>query len=244
MTLRYAGASEYGARQVSEFYRRYGFVALSFGISFHLMAIVIYYAVACFTGSEIVQPLARIKPPVWILPPSIADPINSGEMFVPHVDRAVHFGTPVPVPDALVSDASTIPGVHDPVPAGGATTGTGTAGQGNGGGGGTSLGSDEISDPDPNVFQPIERMPVPVKQVAPEYPQLARLADIEGTVWVKILVDKTGRAKRAIIDKSEAQVFNDSAIRAAMQWVFTPGLMNSGAIAVWVEIPFRFRLDR
>jgi hypothetical protein len=27
-----------------------------------------------------------------------------------------------------------------------------------------------------------------------------------------------------------------------MQWVFTPAIMNNGPVAVWVAIPFKFKL--
>jgi len=63
-------------------------------------------------------------------------------------------------------------------------------------------------------------------------------------VWVKIWVDKEGKAKKAQIIKSDAELFNQAAIDAAMQWVFTPAVMNNGPVAVWVSIPFKFKLNQ
>jgi protein TonB len=97
---------------------------------------------------------------------------------------------------------------------------------------------------DPADFVPVEKQPTPVKQVKPEYPEIARRAGVEGTVWVKILVDKEGKAKKAVIVKSDAEIFNDPAKEAALQWVFTPAMMNNGPVAVWVSVPFRFNLNK
>jgi len=79
--------------------------------------------------------------------------------------------------------------------------------------------------------------------VKPSYPEIARRSGMEGTVWVKILVDKEGNPKKAVVVKSDADIFNEPAIGAALQWKFTPAIMNNGPVAVWVAIPFRFRLQ-
>jgi len=149
-------------------------------------------------------------------------------------------GVPVPVPDAEVSPEQTIAtqkemsSVPSPVVSTDPT------------GGNVAIQQDiRIEDePDPGAFIPVEKQPVPVKQITPEYPEIARRAGVEGTVWVKVLVDKEGKAKKAIIMKSDAEIFNDAAIAAAKQWVFTPALMNNGPVAVWAAIPFRFKLNK
>ena len=60
-------------------------------------------------------------------------------------------------------------------------------------------------------------------------------AGLEGKVWVKIWVDKEGRPKQVVILKSDAEIFNEPAVEAAKQWVFTPAYMNNGPVAVWVS---------
>ena len=101
-----------------------------------------------------------------------------------------------------------------------------------------------IDDGPPPDFVPVEKQPTPVKSPPPAYPEIARRAGVEGTVWVKIWVDKEGKAKKAQILKSDAELFNQAAIDAAMQWVFTPAVMNNGPVAVWVSIPFKFKLNQ
>jgi protein TonB len=71
---------------------------------------------------------------------------------------------------------------------------------------------------------------------------MALRAGLEGTVWVKILVDKDGKPKKAVVIKSAVEIFNEPAVEAAMQFLFTPAVMNNGAVRVWVAIPFKFQL--
>lgn len=97
-------------------------------------------------------------------------------------------------------------------------------------------------DPGMDAFIPVEKQPQIVKRVIPKYPDMAIRAGLEGTVWVKILVDKDGLPKKAVVIKSTAELFNDPAVEAAMGFVFTPAVMNQGPVKVWVSIPFRFAL--
>lgn len=97
-------------------------------------------------------------------------------------------------------------------------------------------------DPDPYRFIPVEEIPVPVLNPAPVYPELALRANIEGTVFVKMLVQKDGTVKRAFVEKSNAEILNDAALEAAARWTFRPALMNHRPVPVWVSVPFRFHL--
>jgi len=70
----------------------------------------------------------------------------------------------------------------------------------------------------PRTFVPVEKEPVVVKKVEPKYPDLAMRAGLEGKVWVKIWVDKEGKAKQVVILKSDAEIFNEPAMEAAKQF--------------------------
>jgi TonB family protein len=147
------------------------------------------------------------------------------------------FGNFVPVPESrLATDTTVLPneGYVGGDPAGD----PGPSGLGDPGNGG--IGSSENEPPPP--FVACEYPPEVVKQVQPKYPDLATRAGVEGTVWVKIWVDKEGKPKRAVAVKSDAEILNQSATEAAMQWVFTPALMKNGPVPVWISIPFRFKL--
>jgi TonB family protein len=96
--------------------------------------------------------------------------------------------------------------------------------------------------PDIDTFIPVENQPQPIIQPPPIYPHLAQLTGLEGTVYVKILVGEDGTPIRAVIHKSDAEVFNESAIEAAMNSSFTPAILNNEPVACWVIIPYRFQL--
>ena len=171
-------------------------------------------------------------------PPSITNSEAAPQVAVTVPVAKPTVGVPVPVPDAEVSPEQTIATQTEMSAVTSPTTGTGD-------GEGVQVQQDiRIEDEDPADFVPVEKQPIPVKQVNPEYPEMARRASVEGTVWVKILVDKEGKAKKAVIMKSDADIFNEAAIKAALQWVFTPAMMNNGPVAVWAAVPFRFKLNK
>jgi TonB family protein len=95
----------------------------------------------------------------------------------------------------------------------------------------------------PPDFVPVDKQPVPIKNPAPVYPVIARRAGIEGTVWVKIWVDETGKVRKAQVIKTDKDILNQSAINAAIQWTFTPAILNGKPVAVWVSVPFKFKLN-
>ena len=98
-------------------------------------------------------------------------------------------------------------------------------------------------DGPPPDFVPYEKEPVVVRKVEPKYPEIALRAGLEGNVYLKVWVDKEGKVRKAVILKSDAEIFNQSAIDAAQQWIFTPAVMQKGPVSVWVSIPFRFKLQ-
>ena len=61
-------------------------------------------------------------------------------------------------------------------------------------------------------------------------------------MWVKILVDTAGRPAQVEILKSENEYFDQASITAARQWVFSPALKDGRPVAVWITLPFKFKL--
>ena len=173
-------------------------------------------------------------------PPSIQNTQAAPAVQVATAAVRPSIGIPVPVPDAEVSPEQTIMTQTElssaPAP--------GTE-EGDGDGGGFQVEQDiQIDDnlPPPD-FVPYEKEPVVVRKVEPKYPEIALRAGLEGNVYLKVWVDKEGKVRKAVILKSDAEIFNDAAKEAAMQWVFTPAVMQQGPVDVWVSIPFRFRLS-
>ncbi len=102
-----------------------------------------------------------------------------------------------------------------------------------------SYGQEEVAPPD---FVEFEKAPVIVKKVNPVYPEIARKAGLEGSVWVKLWVDKNGKVKKTVIQKSASEIFDQAALDAAGQMSFQPALGKNGPVDVWVSIPYHFKL--
>ncbi|MCK9425011.1 MAG: energy transducer TonB [Ignavibacteriaceae bacterium] len=99
-------------------------------------------------------------------------------------------------------------------------------------------------DPAMNKYIEVDKMPDMVNQINPVYPEEAKKNGIEGRVFVKVLIGKKGEPKRVVVIKSDNDIFNQSAIEAAMKYTFTPALKGGNPVAVWVVMPFKFELDK
>jgi len=77
------------------------------------------------------------------------------------------------------------------------------------------------------------------------YPELAKRAGIEGTVWVSVLIDTTGLVidVKVVKDSGTNAGLEEASINAAWQQVFNPAMKCGGRpIAVWATFAFEFRL--
>jgi len=98
--------------------------------------------------------------------------------------------------------------------------------------------------PDIKFVWQVERVPKLLYAAVPEYPEMARLACIEGTAVVRVVVDTVGNASRAeLYASSGCRSLDDAALAAAQLCRFTPGYQGGRPVAVWVNVPFRFRLN-
>ena len=232
--------SPYGAFELKKLYTKNYSIGLTIAVLFHVFMIGFYFfAIFMQQEDEDNIPMVRIMkyselgPPPSLneTPPQVA---VSGAVVKPTV------GIPVPVPDASVSPEQTL-STQQEMSAVGPTI-TGETGAGN-----VQITQDikieETSDnPGFDQFVAFEKQPEIVVQVKPIYPDLAIRANLEGRVWVKILVSREGKPKKAVVVKSDAEIFNQSATEAAMKYAFTPALQNNKPIAVWVVVPFKFEL--
>lgn len=88
----------------------------------------------------------------------------------------------------------------------------------------------------------VEKQPVPTKRAVPQYPDIARKANITGKVFVTALVNKAGKVE-AIGKITGPEVFHEAARAAAQQWEFDPAIQNDKPVKVWVSLPFTFQLN-
>jgi len=227
----------YGAPELKQFYQKYMLRGVIIGVAIVSAVVGLYYVPQLFAGEE--EPIHTIRLMKYTdlgPPPSITQTAAAPTVATASTAIKPSIGIPVPVPDAEVNPEQTfatqqeLSQVASPVSQG---TGTGNVG----------IQPDlKIDDEPPPDFVPYEKEPTVVKKVEPKYPEIALRAGLEGNVFLKVWVTKEGKVREAVIIKSDAEIFNQAAKDAAMQWIFTPAVMQKGPVAVWVSIPFRFRL--
>jgi protein TonB len=76
----------------------------------------------------------------------------------------------------------------------------------------------------------------------PKYPEVARMAQVEGTVIVKVLVAADGTVAQAQVIQSVHPLVNKAAIEAAYKCKFIPGKQRNIPVKAWMALPFNFRL--
>ncbi|MDI3325899.1 energy transducer TonB [Pontibacterium granulatum] len=82
------------------------------------------------------------------------------------------------------------------------------------------------------------------KQSKPNYPRLARRRGQEGTVWLRVEVDTSGRVLAIEIDRSSGfEILDKAALKAVRSWRFLPALQGGQAQVSYVKIPVKFQLD-
>ena len=228
----------YGAVELKAVYQKYRWIGLGLAIAIHGAIIGSYYITGLLQGDEPPTVMVHMMKYSDLGPPPSMTNANTPPPITAQAPTAKpSVGAPVPVPDAEVSAEQTL-ATQEQMSQAVAPIGDAT------GAGEVAVQQDIKIDDDapPADFVAVEKEPVPVKKVEPKYPELAMRAGLEGKVWVKLWVDKEGKVKQALVMKSDAEIFNEPAIEAAKQFVFTPAYMNNGPVAVWVSVPFKFRL--
>jgi len=106
---------------------------------------------------------------------------------------------------------------------------------------------DEAPPPPPSddeevyEFFAVSEKPVLISKAVPQYPDLARKAQIEGKVVVTVTIDKTGNVEDAKIFKS-VPMLDEAAMAAAMMCRFKPAKQRDKFVKVKMNIPFDFHL--
>lgn len=98
-------------------------------------------------------------------------------------------------------------------------------------------------------FVTAENMPEPiggVKAIQKNiiYPEVAKKAGIQGTVYVVAFIDEAGNVVRTEIAKSVHPALDKAAADAIANTKFTPGKQRGKALRARLSVPIRFRLSR
>lgn len=82
--------------------------------------------------------------------------------------------------------------------------------------------------------------PVPVRTVAPVYPDEMRRLGTSGVVTVSILIDEKGNVNDPQVVKASNEAFSQPALDALVRWKFKPAKQAGEAVAMRVSIPIQF----
>jgi len=81
-------------------------------------------------------------------------------------------------------------------------------------------------------------------KVQPEYPELARIARVEGSVILQAVIQSDGSVAEVEVLRCNRpdRGFEDSAIAAVRQWKYKPALQNGKPVAVYFNVYVEFKL--
>jgi protein TonB len=115
--------------------------------------------------------------------------------------------------------------------------------------------SEDVAPPPPSdeeeevYFVAVEDLPEPIGgiaaiQAAVVYPEIAKRAGVEGTVYVEAFVDESGSVTRTAVVKGIGAGCDEAAESAVMKTKFKPGKQRGKPVKVKMSIPIRFRLSK
>ena len=76
------------------------------------------------------------------------------------------------------------------------------------------------------------------------YPEMAKEAEIEGRVTLRVMVDKMGNYVKHIVLKDPHPILTRAVTEKIHLLKMTPGIQAGKPIKVWVTLPFNFELNR
>ncbi len=229
----------YGYQELRQVYQRYMAYSLSLAATFMITCIICYQIQQSpppvvpdgKKDSTIILDWKNWQPPL--------DPVQRGgqaAIVLPSLGK----GIPVPMPEFMIDPTIEFPTQKQL--ADDANRQFIDGGKGEGGSG--LLNPPDPYYPSPDTFIAFQYEPMVVMNPKPEYPELLVKTGIEGDVFLKVLISTDGKVIKSIVLKSNNDLFVQPALDAVKKWAFTPALMNNRPVAVWVSIPFRFRLTK
>jgi len=92
-------------------------------------------------------------------------------------------------------------------------------------------------------FVPYDEPPELLYLPEPEYPELARKAQIEGDVKLLLKIDEKGNVIGVRVEKSVHPLLDQAAIKAAWKAKFKPAKQRDKPVPVMISITIQFRLE-
>lgn len=102
-------------------------------------------------------------------------------------------------------------------------------------------------EPEPEIFVVVEEMPeliggIEGLQKRVKYPEIAKKAGVEGTVFLQFVVDEGGNVVDPTVVKGIGAGCDEEALKAIRTAKFRPGKQRGKPVKVKFSLPVRFRL--
>jgi len=162
------------------------------------------------------QKIKVFEVPIWVPTKPVAIPR-------PDIDDGVFEPVDEIFADPLAPTTRETSPLRPPAPIGSAEAGTGPGAAGFSG--------------------PEARSPEILHRVVAGYPEMARMAEAEGTVVLLVTVGIDGLVTSAVVAESDTITsLENAALAAIRRWIFRPAYQGSRPVAVQIRVPFEFRL--
>jgi len=236
-----------GGFDIRRFVKKYMSIGLAISIGVHSLAIGTYYFVLYMQSREIPPPtqVVYIDPSNLGPPPSISneDIAPALKIALPKLPSVALI--PKPVVQEVAEDKPQIATQQEIAAALDANVDSLLAGFGQG----DNIEIKQTIPEDVDVsqapaFVPFEQAPQIVKRVEPVYPEIATMAEVNGSVVVQFYVDKKGNVGKILIMTADPPKmgFEEAAMAAIAQWKFTPALQRDNPVGVWMSNKFTFKI--
>lgn len=108
--------------------------------------------------------------------------------------------------------------------------------------------ADVVEEDQPEVFVVVERMPELIGGIAAVqekivYPEIAKLAGVEGRVFVEFIIDEHGNVLNPRIVRGIGGGCDEAALAAVKQVKFRPGMQRGKPVRVRYTLPVMFKLN-
>ena len=90
----------------------------------------------------------------------------------------------------------------------------------------------------------VDQKPVPLVRANTEYPPGAASRRLQGTVILKLWIDKDGLPKKHEVVVSSDPIFVESSVASAMNWEFSPAIVKGTPVGVWASVTFEYRIQK
>lgn len=166
---------------------------------------------------------------------------------IPHVvevDNGLHAPTKIPKDIKMVKEDA------PPPPAGAGVAGMSGMGGAPGGVFGGMMGAHgpaiHVEPPKPTGPARISGGVISGMRIAfvePQYPPIAKIAHMSGTVVLHAIISKSGNVANLAVSSSTNPMFNNYALEAVKQWRYRPYLLNGEPTEVDTTITVNFALN-